>query len=181
MTDPNCAVCREALEREFADVLQLKPPTSEDVANKLLRPYYEATITHQQGAERKSVQSLSCLQVGAAAFEALLDKFSERDMIKQAEGNPLCITRAFFLPMPRGKWRLVIDFRHLNDNLENIPIIEDRIVEEGKNALWSIFDLEDGFHQMPPSPDNRHLTDFTPPCEDLERQVFPMGLKPSPS
>ena len=55
MTDPNFAVCREALEREFADVLQFKPLTSEDVANKLLRPYYEATITLRQGAERKSV------------------------------------------------------------------------------------------------------------------------------
>ena len=68
------------------------------------------------------------------------------------------------VPKPGGKWRLVIDYRHLNDNIENItypiPIIEDRIVEEGKNALWSIFDLEDGFHQMPLSPDSRHLPSF---------------------
>ena len=87
--------------------------------------------------------------MGAAAFKALLDKFSERDMTKQAEGSPLCIARAFVVPMPGAKWRLVIDYRHLNDILDNILIIEDRIVEEGKNALWSIFALEDGFHRMP--------------------------------
>mmetsp|Transcript_11382 Transcript_11382/g.17522 ORF Transcript_11382/g.17522 Transcript_11382/m.17522 type:complete len:233 (-) Transcript_11382:23-721(-) len=63
MTDPNCAVCRGALEGEFADVLQLKHLMSEDVANKLLRPYYEATITLKQGAEGKSVQPFSCLSL----------------------------------------------------------------------------------------------------------------------
>ena len=90
------------------------------------------------------MQPFRCLGVRAAAFKALLDKSSDRGMIKEAEGNLLWIARAFVVPKPGGKWRLVIDYRHLNDNIENItypiPIIEDRIVEEGKNALWSIFD-----------------------------------------
>ena len=164
MTDPNCSGYREALEKEFEDVLKFKSLTPENIENKIRGPYTEATITLKQGAEPKSVQPFRCLGVRAAAFKALLDKFSDRGMIKEAEGNPLWIARAFVVPKPGGKWRLVIDYRHLNDNIENItypiPIIEDRIVEEGKNALWSIFDLEDGFHQMPLSPDSRHLPSF---------------------
>ena len=185
MTDPNCSGYREALEKEFEDVLKFKSLTPEDIENKIRGPYTEATITLKKGAEPKSVQPFRCLGVRAAAFKALLDKFSDRGMIKEAEGNPLWIARAFVVPKPGGKWRLVIDYRHLNDNIENItyliPIIEDRIVEEGKNALWSIFDLEDGFHQMPLSPDSRHLTSFTTPWGVFEWQVLPMGLKTSPS
>ena len=46
----------------------------------------------------------------------------------------------------------MIDYRHLNDNMDNItypiPMIEDRIVDEGKIFLLSIFNLKDGFHQI---------------------------------
>ena len=185
MTDPNRSGYREALEKEFEDVLKFKSLTPEDIQNKIRGPYTEATITLKQGAQPKSVQPFRCLGVRAAAFKALLDKFSDRGMIKEAEGDPLWIARAFVVPKLGGKWRLVIDYRHLNDNIVNItypiPIIEDRIVEEGENALWSIFDLEDGFHQMPLSPDNRHLTSFTTPLGVFEWQVLPMGLKASPS
>ena len=75
MTDPDYAVYREALEREFADVLQFKSLTPEGMANKLFGPCTQATITLKQGAGPKSIQPFRCLGVQAAAFKALLDKF----------------------------------------------------------------------------------------------------------
>ena len=53
MTDPNCAVYREALESDFADVLQFKSLKPEDIANQLPVPHTEATITLKEGAEPK--------------------------------------------------------------------------------------------------------------------------------
>ena len=70
MTDPNCAVFRQALEREFADVLQFRSLTPNDKAHKLHGPYTEATVTLRQGAEPKLVQPFRCLGVQAAAFNA---------------------------------------------------------------------------------------------------------------
>ena len=47
----------------------------------------------------------------------------------------------------------MIDYRHLNSQIKDftfpLPNIEDKILKEGKNVVWSTFDLEDGFHQMP--------------------------------
>ena len=73
MTDPNCSGYREALEKEFEDVLKFKSLTLEDIENKIRGPYTEATITLKQGAEPKSVQPFRCLGIRAAAFKALLD------------------------------------------------------------------------------------------------------------
>ena len=40
-----------------------------------------------------------------------------------------------------------IHYRHLNSQIRDViyplPIIEDKILDEGQNVLWSIFDLED--------------------------------------
>ena len=71
------------------------------------------------------------------------------------------------VPKPNGKWRLVIDYRHLNSQVADdpfpLPVIEDMIKDQGGNALWSVFDLEDGFHQMHLAPESRQYTAFVTP------------------
>ena len=87
-----------------------------------------------------------------AAFTELLQKFIERGFIYPSETPTGCASRAFIVPKPNGKWRMVIDYRYLNSMIEDdsgpLPVIEDLIATQGKNCLWSIFDLEDGFHQL---------------------------------
>ena len=51
---------------------------------------------------------------------ALYDKvmgFKKKGMLRKAEGDPQWVARGFFVPKPGGKWRLVIDYRHLNSCL----------------------------------------------------------------
>ena len=55
------------------------------------------------------------------------------------------------------------------------------MVHQSGNALWSVFDLEDGFHQMHLHPDSQPLTVFVTPWGLYERPVLPMGLKMAPS
>ena len=75
--------------------------------------------------------------------------------------------RAFVVPKPGGKSRLVIEDRHLNSQVSDdpfpLPVIEDMILSQGKNALWSVFDLEDGFHQMHLAPESGQYTAFVIP------------------
>ena len=187
MEHPDCARYRELLEQEFADVFQFKAINQEDPDDLQLRGDYGVChIELVEGATPKAVTPYRCVGVRAAAFKALIEKFKGRGMLRTAmEKNPQWVSRAFVVPKPGGKWRLVIDYRHLNSQIKDLhfplPNIEDRLVEEGKNVLWTIFDLEDGFHQMPLSEESKKLTAFMTPWGVFEWEVLPMGLKTAPA
>ena len=54
------------------------------------------------------------------------------------------------------------------------------ISAESQNTLWSIFDLEDSFHQMHLSPEASPLKIFVTPWGQFEWTVMPMGIKNGP-
>ena len=60
--------------------------------------------------------------------------FETKGMLRKAMGDPRWVARAFLVPKPGGKWRLVIDYRHLNSCLEGrnfpLPVIEDQLANE---------------------------------------------------
>ena len=178
--DPRCRVFREKLEQEYEDVLMFKPHTEAPYRG----PDGVATIIEKPDAQPQKVVPYRCVGLRAAAFKALLDKFQSRGMLQEAV-NPQWISRAFVVPKPGGKWRLVIDYRHLNSQIKDftfpLPYIEDKILEEGKNVIWSIFDLEDGFHRMPLAESSRKYTAFMTPWGVYEWLVLPMGLKTAPA
>ena len=87
-------------------------------------------------------------------------------------------------PVPKkdpGKWRLVIDYRKLNDATvvdgHPIPRIEEILERQGKFKIWSVLDLKDGFHQIPIHPDSRHYTCMSTPIGTFQWVVLPMGLQ----
>ena len=104
-------------------------------------------------------------------------------------GNPTVLwgARAFVVPKPGfpGEYPMVVNYRHLNlmseDDCHPIPNIEDMIAAKSQNTLWSIFDLEDGFHQMHLSPEAFPLTSFVTPLGQFEWTVMAMGIKNCPS
>ena len=118
-----------------------------------------------------------------AAFRELVNKFIARGFLQKSDS--VWGARAFVVPKPGGKWRLVIDYRHPNfqvsDDPFSLPVIEDKILSQGKNALWSVFDLEDGFHQMHLAPESRQYTALVTPWGVYEWLVLPMGLKTAPT
>ena len=77
------------------------------------------------------------------------------------------VSRAFLVPNPNGKWRLVIDYRWLNSQLMGfnfpLPVIEDQLAKQRGNLIFSFEDLEDGFHQMRLDKESRPLTAFIIP------------------
>ncbi|XP_046141430.1 uncharacterized protein LOC123987739 [Osmia bicornis bicornis] len=82
------------------------------------------------------------------------------------------------------RWRMVIDFRALNEKttgdkfpLPNIPEILDKV---GGAKYFSIFDLANGFHQIEMNPKDRQKTAFTTPHGHFEFVRMPFGLKNAP-
>ena len=98
--------------------------------------------------------------------------------------------QAFLVPKPpdatgKKQWRLVVDYRYLNSQTKDypfpLPLIEDLISKQAMNKLWSIFDLQDGFHQMHLQPDSRDCTAFVPSRGVFHWTVLPMGVKNGPA
>ena len=119
---------------------------------------------------------------------ALYDKvigFKKKGMLRKAEGDQQWVAREFFLPKPGGKWRLVIDYHHLNSCLEGkhfpLSVIEDQLANEQRNCLFIFIDLEDGFRQKHLEEDSKHLTAFCTPFGLFEWNVLPMGVKLGPA
>ena len=82
-------------------------------------------------------------------------------------------------------WRMVIDYRYLNSQCQDdsypLPIIEDLITMQAENTIWSLFDLQDGFHQMHLDPQSAPMTAFVTPWGVWMWLVLPQGFKNSPS
>ena len=83
------------------------------------------------------------------------------------------------------RWRLVTDYRKLNDktigdaySLPNITEILDQL-ESAK--YFSKFDLASGFHQIQMAQENAHKTAFSTPYGHFQFKRMPFGLKNTPT
>ena len=78
-----------------------------------------------------------------------------------------------------------MDYRYVNQVTKDfpfpLPLIEDLICKEARNRIWSIFDLETGFHQMHLAEDSRAVTAFVTPWGCYQWTVLPMGMKQAPA
>lgn len=82
------------------------------------------------------------------------------------------------------KWRIVIDYRKLNDKTVGaaypLPNIED-IDQLGHAQYFTTLDLASGFHQIPLNPKDIPKTAFSTLSGHYEYLRMPFGLKNAPS
>lgn len=85
----------------------------------------------------------------------------------------------------KQKWRIVVDFRKLNDKTIDdkypIPNITDILDKLGKCQYYTTLDLASGFYQCEMHPDDIPKTAFNVEHGHFEFLRMPMGLKNSPS
>ena len=143
---------------------------------------YVASIPLKSGAKPQRLRPYRAVGLRDAAFHELITKFSQRGMLEPS--SSVWAARAFCVPKPGGKWRLVIDYRYLNSQIDDeqfpLPVIDDMFLKQSKNAIWSIFDLEDGFNQMHLDEAFRPLTALVTPWGLFQWTVLPVGLKTAP-
>ena len=180
--DLSCAEIRAQIQESFKETFFKHIPIK-DVPRDL-RPHGEHAIPFKTGTPQpqKCVPYRRC-GIQDAAFRELVNKVIAEGFLQKADS--VWGARAFVVPKPGGKWRRVIDYRHLNSQVSDdpfpFPVIEDMILSQGKNALWSDFDLEDGFHHMHLAPESRQYTAFVTPRGVYEWLVLPMGLRTAPT
>lgn len=85
----------------------------------------------------------------------------------------------------KQKWRIVIDFRKLNELTDQdaypLPDIDDILGQLGDSKYFSALDLSSGFHQIPMAQESRKYTAFSTPQGHYEFQRMPFGLKNAPA
>lgn len=85
----------------------------------------------------------------------------------------------------KKKWRIVIDYRKLNENTVDdkfpIPNIESILGKLGRAQYFSTIDLAKGFHQILVQEQDREKTAFSTPHGHYEFNRMPFGLKNAPA
>lgn len=83
------------------------------------------------------------------------------------------------------KWRVVIDYRQLNDitigDTYPIPQINEILDQLGSSKYFSTLDLASGFHQIPMEEEDKAKTAFSVPEGHYQFTRMPFGLKNAPS
>lgn len=83
------------------------------------------------------------------------------------------------------KWRMVIDYRRLNeittDDKYPLPNINDLFDMLGKSTYFTTLDLASGYHQLEVREEDRPKTAFSTPSGHYEFNRMPFGLKTAPA
>lgn len=83
------------------------------------------------------------------------------------------------------RWRMVIDYRMLNEKTVGdaypLPNITDILDQLGSAKYFSVFDLASGFHQIPMDRIDAPKTAFSTPYGHYEFNRMPFGLKNAPA
>ncbi len=85
----------------------------------------------------------------------------------------------------KQKWRVVIDYRKLNEvtiaDKYPIPNIDEILDHLGNSRIFTTLDLASGFHQIPVKIEHRLKTAFSTHQGHFEFLKMPFGLKNAPS
>lgn len=117
-----------------------------------------------------------------------ISKMLEQGIIRPSESawsSPIWVVPKKIDSTGKQKWRLVVDFRKLNektiDDKYPIPNISDILDKLGNCNYFTTLDLASGFYQCQMNESDIHKTAFTVEHGHFEFLRMPMGLKNSPS
>ena len=116
----------------------------------------------------------------AEAMKKLLAQFIERGWIEPSDSE--WASPAVIVPKKeKGEWRLVVDYRGLNEQTEHdsysLPLIDTILQKQQKKRIFTVLDLKHGYHQMPLHPDSRPCTAMSTPLGPMQWKVVPIGAK----
>ena len=143
-------------------------------------PFEEATIELKPGAEPVKQRPFHLQGERREALAKMVDQLIEEGKLEP--GKSAWSSPAFPVPKKRpGEYRLVVDYRALNDatiaDAHPLPRIEDILQRQSKHVVWTVLDMKDGYHQVPLRKEDRHVTSMSTPNGTMQWTVLVMGLK----
>ena len=116
----------------------------------------------------------------AEAIKKLLAEFIERGWIKPSDSEGA--SPVFIVPKKqKGEWRLVVDYRGLNEQTEHVsyllPLIDTILQKQQQKRIFTVLDLKHGYHQMPLHPDSIPCTAMSTLLGPMQWKVVRMGAK----
>ena len=89
---------------------------------------------------------------------------------------------AFIVPKnEKGEWRLVLDYRGLNQQTEHdsylLPLIDSIVQKQQKKQIFSVLDVKNGYHQICLHKDSRPCTAMSTPLGPMQWKVVPKEAK----
>ena len=182
---PECEDLRNIVVEEFQQSVFTRKKFRE-VDNSKRGPKDIAFVHLELVSDPKphSAKAIPMVGVRKQVLYDMVQGFLKQGFIRECTGRTDWVSRAFLVPKPNGKWRLVIDYRYLNTQLKGVnfplPVIEDQLAKQAGNCVFSLVDFEDGFHQMHVTESSCHLTAFIALFGVHGCWVFPMGVKAGP-
>jgi hypothetical protein len=121
-------------------------------------------------------------------LQGIIDQMLRDKIIRHSNSpwnSPVILVRKKEDASKKEKWRLVIDFRRLNEvtvgDSYPLPLISDILGALGKARYYTTVDLASGFHQVPLREEDRQKTAFSTPGGHFEFCNMPMGISSAPA
>lgn len=117
-----------------------------------------------------------------------LKEMLENDVVQRSKSpwnSPLLVVPKKAGPDGEKRWRVVVDFRKLNEKTVGdafpLPRIEDILDQLGHSRYFTTLDLASGYHQVLVDPKDRQKTAFSTNYGHYEFKRMPFGLKGAPA
>lgn len=127
-------------------------------------------------------------QVHENEVKTQVHKMLDQDIIQPSSSpwsSPIWVVPKKLDASGKQKWRLVIDYRKLNDvtvgDSYPLPNITDILDKLGHSQYFTTLDLASGFHQLEIEPEDIPKTAFNTPYGHYEYKRMPFGLKNAPA
>ena len=177
LDSPEVQAIRDQLAKDYGDsVFTSVPPKVRPVRG----PFGEATIEVKPGASPVKQRAYHIQGERREALCKIVDQLVSEGKLEK--GRSAWSSPAFPVPKKRpGEYRLVVDYRMLNDatmtDAPPLPRIENILQRQGKFKIWTVLYMKDGYHQVPLREGDRHFTCMTTPKGTYQWTVSVMGLK----
>jgi len=166
----------EKLLTEYADIFQpitTHPKPTEDDLDLKLKPGVKPFATVPYKLSEQEIEAL----------QKIIQDWISRGWIRISSSN--WAAPVLLIKKKNGKYRLVVDYRMLNEaTLQEcwpLPRIDQTLDRLVGCSLFSKMDLSNGYHQMAIKPTTMPLTGFVTPMGHYEWTVLPQGVKQAPS
>ena len=132
---PECEDLRNILVEEFQQSFFTRKKFGE-VDNSKRGPEHIAFVHRELVGDCKphSAKAIRTVGVREQVLNDMGQGFLKQSFIRESTGRTKWVLRAFLVPNPNGKWRLVIDYRYLNTQLKGVnfplPVIEAQLARQ---------------------------------------------------